>query len=198
MWCCVPVYLSFYFCCSLAKLRTPTGDTPAIAKLLHMKSATAQFCCRFCKIQGQNIRSTPTYYCPPKPPTDGTVDENTSPEFHTKEYNLYHMPMRNHLEHVAEALLIDKLGAKSSTMETGINGFPLILALKTLQVPHSFPLDVMHLIYQGVISRVLMPLFAGTFWKENLILGDDGVRISKAVWKQMGSELAVRILLLYP
>ena len=29
-----------------------TSDTPAIAKLLHMKSATASSCCRFCNIQG--------------------------------------------------------------------------------------------------------------------------------------------------
>ena len=29
-----------------------TGDTPAIAKLLRMKSATASSCCRFCNIQG--------------------------------------------------------------------------------------------------------------------------------------------------
>ena len=29
-----------------------TSDTPAIAKLLHMKSATASSCCQFCNIQG--------------------------------------------------------------------------------------------------------------------------------------------------
>ena len=145
-----------------------SGDTPAIAKLLHMKSATAMSCCRFCKIQGQNIRSTPWYYCPTKLPTNGTPDEDNTPEFHTKEYNLYHMPMRNHMEYVAQALQVDKLGATSLfSKETGINGFPLILSLQTLEVPHSFPLDVMYLIYQGVISRVLMPLFAGTFWNDN-------------------------------
>ena len=37
----------------------------------------------------------------------------------------------------------------------------------TLRVPESFPLDIMHLLYQGVISHILIPLFAGNFWKES-------------------------------
>ena len=30
-----------------------TGDTPAVAKLLSIKSSTAVSCCRFCKIKGK-------------------------------------------------------------------------------------------------------------------------------------------------
>ena len=30
-----------------------TGDTPAIAKLLSMKKATAKHCCRLCRITGK-------------------------------------------------------------------------------------------------------------------------------------------------
>ena len=101
------------------------------------------------------------------------------------------------MEHVAQALQVDKLGATSLfSKETGINGFPLILSLQTLEVPHLFPLDVMHLIYQGVISQVLMPLFAGIFWNDNSVSGDDEVRVPKEVWKQMGSEIAVCIYIL--
>ena len=58
------------------------------------------------------------------------------------------MLMQNYMEHVAQALQVDKLGATSLfSKETGINSLPLILLLQTLEVPHSFPLNMMYLIY---------------------------------------------------
>ena len=77
------------------------------------------------------------------------------------------MLMCNHQEHTLQSLKAEELGQENDySKKTGINGFPAILKLTTLRVPESFPLDIMHLLYQGVISRVLMPLFAGNFWKE--------------------------------
>src|SRR5438045_4216557 len=118
-----------------------------------MKSATAKFCCRFCKIQGQHARGSPTYYCPNNPPLDGTEDAN-GPEFHTNEYNVLNMPMRDHERHIMDALLVGGPGRVSASqgVETGINGFPSILRLKTLRFPQSFPLDIMYLLYLGAMS----------------------------------------------
>jgi len=59
---------------------------------------------------------------------------------------------------------------------TGINGVPLILSLKTLRIPESFPLDVMHLFYQSIIQRMLVPLFASKFWS-NSPSANDGMKI---------------------
>jgi len=89
-------------------------------------------CCHFCKIQGYHNRKSLTYYCSPKLPLDGTTTANGSPEFHTNEYDLYNMPMRNHGRHVLEARCVEELGPDSELgMTTGINGLPLILRLTT-------------------------------------------------------------------
>ena len=77
------------------------------------------------------------------------------------------MPMRNHQEHTLQSLKAEELGQENDySKKTGINSFPAILKLMTLHVSELFPLDIMHLLYQGVISHILMPLFAGNFWKE--------------------------------
>src|SRR5437764_9591308 len=77
------------------------------------------------------------------------------------------MPLREHQEHMASAFLISQQGKDTEYAKLcGINGFPAILKIKTLRVPESFPLDMMHLLYQGAILQVLVPLFAGTFWPE--------------------------------
>ena len=72
----------------------------------------------------------------------------------------------------------------------------LILTLPTLRVPESFPLDAMHLFYQGVVSRVLVPLMAGKFWKDLPRDSDeDGMWVSRPIWSRMGRDLAVILLL---
>ena len=76
--------------------------------------------------------SRPTYYCLPKPPLDGTTTANRSPEFHTNEYNLYNMPMRNYGQHVLKAHCVEELGPDSELgITTGINRLLLILRLTT-------------------------------------------------------------------
>ena len=90
--------------------------------------------------------SRPTYYCLPKPPLDGTTTANGSPEFHTNEYDLYNMPMRNHGRHVLEARCVEELGPDSELgMTTGINGLPLILRLTTFQTHDLFHNLIVHL-----------------------------------------------------
>jgi len=49
----------------------------------------------------------------------------------------------------------------------------------------------MHLFYQGVVSRVLVPLFSGLFWRDPLANSDDnGMRVLTSVWMRMGRDLA--------
>ena len=72
---------------------------------------------------------------------------------------------------MASAFLISKQGKDIEYAKLyGINEFSVILKIKTLRVPKSFPLDMMHLLYQGAILQVLVPLFAGTFWPEGLLM----------------------------
>ena len=98
------------------------------------------------------------------------------------------MPLREHVSHMLNAHLVHTRPELSKN--TGINGVPLILSLKTLRIPESFPLDVIHLFYQGIIQRVLVPLFASKFWS-NSLSANDGMKIPTPIWTRMGRELVV-------
>ena len=64
-------------------------------------------------------------------------------------------------------------GCFKISKETGITGITLILTLSILQVLESFPLNVIHLFYQGVVSRILVPLFSELFWRDLPANSDD-------------------------
>ena len=114
---------------------------------------------------GQHIRGSPTYYCPHESLTDG--EDEDLPEFHPSTYSLYNMPICNHQEYTFQSLKTEELGQKNNySKKTEINSFPAILKLMILCVPELFLLDIMHLLYQGIISHIFMLLFAGNFWKE--------------------------------
>ena len=98
------------------------------------------------------------------------------------------MPLREHASHMLNAYLVHTHPELSKN--TGINSVPLILSLKTLRIPESFPLDVMHLFYHGIIQRVLVPLFAGEFWS-NRPSANDEMKILTPIWARMGRELMV-------
>src|SRR3954454_16759298 len=95
-------------------------------------------------------------YFPPTPPLDSLPGE-----FHDHSYDLLNMPLREHISHLYNAHRVHRHSELSA--DTGINGVPFILSLQTLRFPESFPLDAMHLFYQGIISRVLVKMFAGNF-----------------------------------
>ena len=102
------------------------------------------------------------------------------------------MPLREHVSHMYAAHRIHRRPELSA--DTGINGVPLILSLQTLRFLESFPLDAMHLFYQGIISQVLVKMFAGTFWADQgTPQSDDGMKIPRGIWIRMGHELAVCI-----
>ena len=90
------------------------------------------------------------------------------------------MPLRDHTSHMLDAYR--SYGRPDISIDTGVTQIALILTLSTLQVPESFPLDAMHLFYQGVVSRVLVPLMAGKFWKDPLKDSDkDGMRVLRPI-----------------
>jgi len=74
------------------------------------------------------------------------------------------MPMRNHQEHTLQSLKAKELGQENDySKKTEINSFPTILKLMILHVPELFSLDIMHLLYQGIIPYILIPLFIRNF-----------------------------------
>src|SRR5436305_305891 len=119
-------------------------------------------------------------------------------EFHNQSYDLFHIPLRDHASHMFDAYRSHE--HPDISIDTGVTSIALILTLLMLRVSESFPLDAMHLFYQGVISRVLVPLLASKFWNETSTLtncDNDGMRVPKPVWACMGRDLAVCVPFYY-
>src|SRR5436309_14028957 len=83
-------------------------------------------------------------------------------------YDLFKIPLRTHDEHIMNTYLAKR--DPSLATELDVNSLTHILDLPTLQVPESFPLDGMHLFYQGVVARVLVKQLNDTFWKEGSLM----------------------------
>ena len=59
-------------------------------------------------------------------------------------------------------------------------------------IPRVIPLDAIHLFYQGIISQILVKMFAENFWADQSPpLGDDGMKIPQDIWIWIDCELAV-------
>src|SRR5436305_15172828 len=75
-------------------------------------------------------------------------------------------------------------------IEIRITGYTLILELTILRVSESFLLDIIYLFYQSVVFKVLVTLFADTFWRDSPAdSSDDKIEVPKYIWIQMGKDL---------
>ena len=88
------------------------------------------------------------------------MDDRES-EFHNQLYDLFHISLRDHASHMFDTY--HNYRCPDISIDTRVTGIALILMLSMLQVSESFLLDAMHLFYQGIIFRVLVPLLASKF-----------------------------------
>jgi len=114
-----------------------------------------------------------TYYYVSELSTDGLEGK-----FYDRSYNLFQISLRNHNKYMIDASWVQS--HPELFMKTEVTGCTLILELTILKVLESFPLDVIYLFYQGVVFRVLVPLFAGTFWRDLPVdNSDDEIKVLK-------------------
>jgi Transposase family tnp2/Domain of unknown function (DUF4218) len=116
-----------------------TGDGPGLADAIGMKRpGNAVRPCRTCEIKAEaNIKKkkgkkkgTTTYYVP-----------------HTS-YKFNDPPLRNDLRHVID--LVESADSEDYRTKAGITRSSILLELRSLHFPRSFPADIMHLVLQNI------------------------------------------------
>ncbi|CAG8561309.1 19284_t:CDS:10, partial [Gigaspora rosea] len=121
------------------------GDIPAITKLMCITGHNSYMGCRMCDLKGIRDLTNNHIYYPLKPPRD----YHKSPS-----YNIRNLPLRNHnkydkLSQEWQNLQTDA-AKKKFAQDTGICGRSILFELKATKFPRSFPIDIMHLLFEGV------------------------------------------------
>ena len=130
------------------------GDMPAIAKVMRIKGHNGFCPCRCCEIHGIRYPTGTTYYVPLSRP-DGE-----------ESYNVLTLTKRTHERFLnqAEEVIRASTAAEEDrlSMQYGIKGVPLLSLISTLNLPLSFPLDFMHLIFENLVPN-LVAHYTGNF-----------------------------------
>jgi hypothetical protein len=155
------------------------GDIPAVAMLMRMKGQNGISPCRMCTIQGIRIpgSSTTTHYVP-------LHREKFHGQPGPRCYDPYDLPMRNHatfLEQAQEVQFAETTATeKRLATKYGIKGVPLLSTLTSINFPHSFPYDFMHLIWENLIPN-LISFWTGEF--KDLDHDGKGYVLEPSVWQ---------------
>ncbi|KAF8596671.1 hypothetical protein BDV93DRAFT_454522 [Ceratobasidium sp. AG-I] len=160
-----------------AHLLDAFGDIPALTKILEFLGHNSHFACRFCKIsgiQGCTAKGTHLYFPLSRPDT---------PPFKPLD-----LPLRTHAETLKQGY--DVLRAPNdharSTMATGygVKGVSSLARLPSVEVPWSFPTDVMHMVWINLIPQ-LADLWTGKF--HDLDDGKEDYMLHPTIWEALGN-----------
>jgi len=166
-----------------AHLCLVSGDLPAIAKLMGISGTNSYQYCRFCKCKGIH---TSHIYCPLQSPVDWTGEPF--------EYDASNLELRSDDEYRegARHLALPFLPIPPKPVHSsGVAQYSLFYELHTIVFPRSFPIDVMHLVFENVQPK-LFKWWTGTFFKKNDDDDDnpqDDLRLPDGVWKQIGKDM---------
>ena len=161
-----------------------TADLPAMAKTMGISGHGSYNHCRFCTIHGIHRSHI---YCPLRTPNGypelspsimiliGCLFATMS---HTGESRARHFNMK-HSTHFAQG-----------RAEYGVAQYSVFYQLDTIDFPRSFPNDVMHLIFQNVVPKMVR-WWTGEFLKTD----EDGRRfadeltIPRSNWRLIGKDM---------
>lgn len=194
-----------------------TADLPAMAKLMGMKGVNAYSYCRFCKIQGTWCPRRRHIYCPLKTPSttiENPNEENQTPvpegagedilpedvilsqderlHVHVRVYNPRNLSLRNDSEFRRHAAEVCATNNTELGKVYGINYLPALAELPSLYFPRSFPVDIMHLLFEG-LSPLMLAHWTGEFFSAAPLPPTDPVDdyiLSKKDWDDIGKDLA--------
>src|SRR2546423_7401655 len=151
-----------------------TGDSPAIAKILHLTGHNGYSPCRFCIIKGTPFqkkykvkdveRLKTTYYYLFTPPTDIPPSYRIS-DVHDV-YDPLHLPCCTNTGFINDTTKAEEDDSGQVAKETGIKRRSILFRIPSIQFPYSFSIDIMHLIYLGLTRDLVILLndsyFSGT------------------------------------
>ena len=102
-------------------------------------------------------------------------------------YNPSSLPLRSTEEMLCQGEEVQSAPNKTKSYQLswkyGIKGVPILVSLKSLSFPLSFPYDFMHLVWENLVNNLIM-LWTGKFkgWDE----GKEQYEIEASVWDAIG------------
>ena len=160
-----------------------TMDMPALAKVNGTKNSGAIFPCHKCPIAGIHDpakKSITTYHVPHQHPGDG-------------ESQTDHL-LANLKTHAEYEVAWHKLSEASTVAEHkaiqsqyGITCIPILGLLPSIDLVHSFPFGLMHLLFENNAPNLVLH-WKGTY--KTLTPDEDPYALDPATWVQIGKETA--------
>jgi Transposase family tnp2 len=167
-----------------AHLVLVTADLPAMAKMMGISGHNSYHYCRFCTINGIHDGHI---YCPLRTP-DGYPEEIAFNHDPTS------LPLRDNATYrtiASETLQYEVFNPNARARpEYGVAQYSVFYQLDTIDFPRSFPNDVMHLVFQNVVPKMVC-WWTGEFLKcdEDDIGFVDELAIPKPIWRQIGRDM---------
>ncbi|CAG8591204.1 4690_t:CDS:2 [Gigaspora margarita] len=151
------------------------GDIPAISKLTYITGHNGYMCCRFCDLKEvlDSKSGVSHVYYPLKHPTNNGE----------KSYNIENLPLRNHKSYLNKVSIWKAtLDKKKKHKEKPVS----------IQFPASFPLDIMHLIFEGAAMQMYKH-WSGIFYSDKSLNNTENnpQTLSKIIWKNIGNILEI-------
>ncbi|CAG8541493.1 8207_t:CDS:2, partial [Cetraspora pellucida] len=153
-----------------------SGDIPALSKVMCISGHNAYSGCRFCYFHGTYSETARHVYFPLSPPKeyDGTT------------YNPNKLPMRSHINYLQDIKALEnKSGSERHKIEreTGVNGCSVLFELCSISFPSSFPIDIMHALFENTTQHMFRH-FAGKFFNDEK-LNDMEYKITTKNWNEI-------------
>lgn len=160
-----------------AHLLARFGDIPALSKILEFVEHNGHYPCRFCLIlviQGATVKGGIHLYCP----LDCSHGPSVDP---------FNLPLCTHLELLQAGLdVLRALTAHARSQlatKTGVKGVSVLARVPSVFIPHSFPVDIMHMVWINPFPQLTL-LWTGKFHK--LDQGRERYNIDPTVWEALG------------
>ena len=152
-----------------------SGDLPALAKVMCTIGHNSYQGYHFCYLRGIYCANNKHVYYPLLPPKRLTSTRYTSNA----------LPERTHRRYLQDIDTIENSGSKANRTQSikaaGINGRSIMFELRSIRFPDSFPVDIMHSLFENVAPAMFR------HWTGTLLKLDDDFNISNNNWKQIGS-----------
>lgn len=153
------------------------GDIPAVTKMLSVKGTNALVPCRTCYLKGVlcELERTSVYYIPLRHPAEKT------------SYPCDKLPMRTKALFSLHLDAIEAPGPENARdrlrRDVGIVSRSIFMRLKSVDLPSSFPYDIMHLLYENLVPNMIGH-WTGTFkWLDQ---GKGKYELTALQWTTIG------------
>ncbi|CAI2198272.1 2876_t:CDS:2, partial [Funneliformis geosporum] len=105
-----------------------------------------------------------------------------------RNYDPENLSLRTHEGYIQDVIAIEVVNKslrKREIQKRGVNGRSILFELKSIKFPTSFPVDIMHGLFENIAPAMLQH-WTGTFFKENQDNNYDYILSSK-IWTEIGN-----------